>query len=36
MLVAMGITADEAYGFQGRIDWGYDGLLLYFKLGFGP
>jgi len=34
--VAMGITADEAYGFQGRIDWGYDGLLLYFKLGFGP
>ena len=26
--VAMGITADEAYGFQGSIDWGYDGLLL--------
>lgn len=34
--VAMGITADEPYGFQGRIDWGYEGLLLYFKLGFGP
>ena len=34
--VAMGITANEAYGFQGSVDWSYDGLLLYFKLGFGP
>lgn len=34
--VAMGITAEEAHGFQGSLDWAYDGMLLYFKLGFGP
>jgi hypothetical protein len=35
-LVAMGIAAQEEHGFRGSVDWGYDGLLLYFKLAFGP
>jgi len=34
--VAMSIAATEEHGFRGSIDWAYDGLLLYFKLGFGP
>ena len=33
--VSMNIGAQEDNGFTGRIDWGYDGLLLYFKLDFG-
>ena len=35
-VVAMSIAAQEEHGFRGSVDWGYDGLLLYFKLGFGP
>jgi len=34
-LVAMGIAAQEEHGFEGRLDWGYDDLLLYLKLGIG-
>jgi hypothetical protein len=33
--VSMNIGAQEDDGFTGRIDWGYDGLLLYFKLDLG-
>lgn len=34
--VAVGIDMDEGGdGFQGEIDWGYDGFLLYFKVDFG-
>ncbi len=33
--VEMNITAEESGGFQGRVDWGYDGWLLYFKTIFG-
>lgn len=32
--VSMNIGANDD-GFNGRLDWGYDGLLLYFKLDFG-
>ena len=32
--VSMSLGAQE-FRFQGRLDWGYDGLLLYFKLAFG-
>ena len=33
--VSMNIGAQEDDGFTGRINWGYDGLLLYFKMDFG-
>ena len=33
--VSMNIGAEEASGFNGRIDWGYDGFLLYFKYDLG-
>jgi hypothetical protein len=33
--VSMNIGAQEDDGFKGRLDWGYDGLLLYFKMDFG-
>jgi hypothetical protein len=33
--VSMNIGAQEDDGFNGRVDWGYDGLLLYFKMDFG-
>lgn len=33
--VSMNIGAQEDDGFRGRLDWGYDGLLLYFKMDFG-
>jgi hypothetical protein len=33
--VSMGIRAQDAGGFQGLVDWGYDGYLLYFKYDFG-
>ena len=33
--VAMGIEVDKPSGFNGRVDWGYDGYLLYFKVDFG-
>jgi hypothetical protein len=33
--VSMNIGAEDADGFDGRLDWGYDGLLLYFKADFG-
>ena len=33
--VSMNIGAVEDQGFDARIDWGYDGLLLYFKLDLG-
>ncbi len=32
--VSMSLGAQED-SFRGRLDWGYDGLLLYFKLAFG-
>ena len=32
--VSMNIGATEDRGFNGRIDWGYDGVLLYFKYDF--
>ena len=33
--VSMNIGAAEyGDGFNGRLDWGYDGLLLYFKYDF--
>jgi hypothetical protein len=32
--VSMSLGAQEDDGFEGRIDWGYDGLLLYFKFDF--
>ena len=33
--VSMNIGAEEDGGFNGRIDWGYDGFLLYFKVDLG-
>lgn len=33
--VSMNIGAEDDDGFDGRLDWGYDGLLLYFKADFG-
>jgi hypothetical protein len=33
--VSMNIGAEEDDGFSGRIDWGYDGFLLYFKVDLG-
>lgn len=33
--VSMNIGAQEGDGFNGRLDWGYDGILLYFKMDFG-
>lgn len=33
--VTMNITAEEIGGFEGRLDWGYDGWLLYFKASLG-
>src|SRR5688572_3950629 len=33
--VGMSIEAEAQYGFHSRLDWSYDGVLLYFKLGFG-
>jgi hypothetical protein len=33
--VSMNIGAEEDDGFNGRIDWGYDGFLLYFKVDLG-
>ena len=33
--VSMNIGAEEDNGFNGRIDWGYDGFLLYFKVDLG-
>jgi hypothetical protein len=33
--VSMSIEAEERFGFQSRLDWSYDGALLYFKLSFG-
>lgn len=34
--VTMSLGAEEEHGFRGRVDWGYDGLLLYFKVDLGP
>jgi hypothetical protein len=34
--VAMGIEVQKPSGFDGRVDWGYDGYLLYFKVDLGP
>jgi hypothetical protein len=33
--VSMNIDADDSSGFQGQLDWGYDGYMLYLKLDFG-
>ena len=33
--VSMNIGADGAGGFNGRLDWGYDGFVLYFKVDLG-
>ena len=33
--VAMNIGAEDADGFSGRLDWGYDGFMLYFKVDLG-
>ena len=33
--VSMRIRAQDEDGLRGRLDWGYDGLLLYFKVAFG-
>jgi hypothetical protein len=33
--VSMNLGAEKDGGFEGRIDWGYDGLLLYFKFDLG-
>jgi len=33
--VSMNIGAQEDNGFTGRLDWGYDGLMLYFKMDLG-
>jgi hypothetical protein len=33
--VSMNIGAQEDFGFNGRLDWGYDGFLLYFKVDLG-
>jgi hypothetical protein len=32
--VAMNLSASESGGFEGALDWGYDGFLLYFKYDF--
>jgi len=34
-VVAMNLGARDEEGFRGRLNWGYDGLLLYFKVDFG-
>ena len=33
--VSMNIRASESGGFEGALDWGYDGFLIYFKMDFG-
>lgn len=33
--VSMNIGRENANGFNGRLDWGYDGFLLYFKVDLG-
>jgi len=33
--VSMNIGATETGGFEGALDWGYDGFLLYYKMDFG-
>jgi hypothetical protein len=33
--VSMNLGAQDADGFDGRLNWGYDGLLLYFKVDLG-
>lgn len=33
--VSMSIEATETGGFQGALDWGYDGFLVYFRADFG-
>jgi hypothetical protein len=33
--VSMNIGSEDDDGFDGRLDWGYDGVLLYFKADFG-
>lgn len=33
--VSMNIGAEDNSGFDGRLDWGYDGFLLYFKVDLG-
>ena len=33
--VTMNITAEDSGGWMGRLDWGYDGWLLYLKTDFG-
>jgi hypothetical protein len=33
--VSMGVEVDKPSGFNGRVDWGYDGYLLYFKVDLG-
>jgi hypothetical protein len=33
--VSMNIGSEDDDGFDGRLDWGYDGFLLYFKADFG-
>ena len=33
--VAMNVGASEEGGFEGALDWGYDGFLLYYKLDIG-
>lgn len=33
--VSMNIDAEERRGFQGQLDWGYDGFMLYLKVDFG-
>lgn len=34
-MVSMNISATEDDGFTGALDWGYDGVLVYFKYDFG-
>ena len=31
----MNVDAKEDSGLSGRLDWGYDGVLLYLKVDFG-
>ena len=33
--VSLDVNATESGGFEGALDWGYDGFLLYFKADFG-
>jgi hypothetical protein len=33
--VSMSLAATEDRGFTGTVDWGYDGILVYFKYDFG-